>query len=67
MLLTTPVKTFFQSDSKLYEEWEKLEKEKELLKEHRSAFDSERQKFTDAAIRLGRDVSILRQFCSREA
>jgi hypothetical protein len=45
------------SESAIWEEREKLSREKQLLQEQRARFEQERRTVTETAIRLGKEVS----------
>ena len=53
---TSPTEQPSMSDSQLLEDRDSLEVERKLFKEQKANFDEERRVFTDAAIRLGREV-----------
>ena len=48
---------FLKDDSLIAEEKEKIEEEKRLFKNEKRTFDEERKRFTEAAIKLGHEVS----------
>lgn len=45
------------SESAIWEEREKLSREKQLLQEQRARFEQDRRTVTETAIRLGKEVS----------
>ena len=56
LMNASPTEQPSMSDSQLLEDRDSLEVERKLFKEQKANFDEERRVFTDAAIRLGREV-----------
>lgn len=50
---------WFQNDSVVTAEKEKVDEEVKLFKQEKKTFDEERKKFTEAAIKLGQEVSFV--------
>lgn len=51
-------------DCYFLEEWERLQMRRSEFDRQRRTFESERQSFTDAAVRLGREVKTAKRECS---